>query len=144
MTPKNYFAMPGMLTKDIIIHVVCSEYRANKEEVLGSCRKRELCEPRQVIAALARKYLSKQVSSRNDTITQKHSLQDIGNMFRPPKDHATVLHSVKVVGNLYAHDKGFREIYDRIKVHLSLYGVVEVETVAPKGTVRDRILIDAP
>lgn len=119
---RNYMAAPGLLSEDILISIVCREYKVNPSIALGQCRKRELVEPRQVIATLALELLSKPVTVKGKDTTRKWTLNEIGMLFNPPKDHATVLHSRRVITDLCETNKAFNSRFQNLREKLLWLG----------------------
>ena len=74
-------------------------------EIVGTSRKKELVEARQITAFLAREVLGKSLSS-------------IG-LYLGGRDHTTILHACKNIEDKAKSDKRVKQIVDSIKKELS-------------------------
>lgn len=92
------YIYPGLGVRNVkrwenIIDSVCKFY--GLDSMVGNTKKYPLIEARMVAMYLIR-------------CNTKFSFREIGMMFHPMKDHATVLYAVKTVTNWLKHDKNFR------------------------------------
>ena len=79
--------------EELVKLTVCRHYNTNVEDVISKCRKRELCEPRQIIHYILNRFYQR---------TQEY----IGAMFR--FDHSLVSYSINSVENHYLTERDFR------------------------------------
>jgi len=77
-------------TEDVV-QMVCHHFKANKDDVMSKCRKREYVLPRQIAHYLLKKYTNKSLSVIG---------REVGG-----KNHATVIHGVKNISSLSTVDK---------------------------------------
>jgi chromosomal replication initiator protein len=88
---------------DKIIDVVALHFDVNVEDLLGSCRKRHLADPRHMAQHLASKHTEK-------------SLKYIGDKFVSVKNsHCNIIHANKKCNQLYVYDPSFREHIDELE-----------------------------
>ena len=121
---QSYFIFPGlpqsMPLDELIIEAVCGAYDTTYEQINCKCRRRELCECRQVIMALL--YMS-----------GKFSLVKVGLKFK--RDHATVSHAVKTVKNLWDSSFDFRAKVIPILKKLNLPDKIQSSDTAIYGLI---------
>ncbi len=84
---------PKEITPDMIIDVVCEEFGVDRESLLGSSRKRDISQARQIAMFLMRHYTNL-------------SLPKIGDYFGG-KDHTTVIYSCEKVSQLQRENLQF-------------------------------------
>jgi chromosomal replication initiation ATPase DnaA len=89
------YVIPGLaLTPYFVIKTVCDFYNTTPEKIKERCRKKDLCEPRQLILTLLRTACK---------LTLRNSADYYG------LHHATCLNGIHAIKNQYDYDKVFRE-----------------------------------
>ena len=99
----TYFSSPGINSdwESILVDF----YGITKEQLFSKSRKREYCEPRQVIMYL-------------DQVVLKKAQRDAGLRFK--KNHATAHHSKRAIENLLKTNIEFRERFTRLLNRLAI------------------------
>jgi len=92
------------LTPKQIINIVATFYDINIEDILGSCRKRSLATPRQIIMYLMREEIKTSYPSIG---------QEIGN-----RDHTTAMHAYLKISKAYNEDEKMKQDITLIRERL--------------------------
>ncbi|HYF12975.1 MAG TPA: helix-turn-helix domain-containing protein [Candidatus Paceibacterota bacterium] len=110
--PSNVPAVQhDQLTVRLIIDVVCRRYGLQKNNVIGSSRKKDLVRPRQVICYLSRRLV------KTPSYKKKVSYPEIGRRLGG-RDHSTIMHGEMKTRELMSNDSDFKSFVKSIESEL--------------------------